>query len=86
MSYGGKKDRGKCCLFTFGVSFSENDTHIADKISKGNVAHLFVSLFGEADSPVNRQIIDAAEMLTRKRRNGDLVVTYYDASTANVWG
>ena len=76
----------KYCLFTFGVSFSDNDEHIINKIPKGKVAHLFVSLFGDIDSPVNKQIIAAAETLKRKRKNGDLEVSYYNAASANVWG
>jgi hypothetical protein len=86
MSYGGKKDKGKCCLFTFGVSFSANDMHIMDKISNGNVAQLYISVFGKPDTNINKQIIAAAENLKRKRRNNDLKITYYDAASAKVWG
>lgn len=78
--------RTKVCLFTYGVSFSENDKHIIKKIRKGKVNHLFVGLFGESDSKDNLQIIKTAEQLKRQRQNSPLEVTYYDSSTANVWG
>lgn len=86
MSYGSKNDRGKCCLFTFGVSFSVNDAHILEKITNGNVSCLYVSIYGEPNSNLNTQIIQSAEELKRKRRDGNLEICYYDASTANVWG
>ncbi|MBL7717686.1 MAG: DUF4917 family protein [Flavipsychrobacter sp.] len=75
----------KYALFTYGVSFSENDAHIINKIPQGKVAHLFVSIFGNPDTEKNKAIIASAEMLKRKRRSGDLEITYYDASSANVW-
>ena len=84
MAYGVKES--KSCLFTFGVSFSSNDEHVLCKIPKGQVAHLFVAIYGDPKSSANKQIIESAEMLKRKRKNNDLPVTYYDAQTANVWG
>lgn len=76
----------KNCLFTFGVSFGENDNHIISKISKGKVAHLFVSIYGNPESVNNNSIIQSAEKLKRQRANGDLEITYYDAASAQVWG
>ena len=75
----------KNCLFTFGVSFSENDQHILKKISQGKVAHLFVSIYGDPASEANKQIINAAEGLKRRRKGNDLNITYYDAASAEVW-
>jgi hypothetical protein len=86
MSYGAKNDRGKCCLFTFGVSFGANDTHILDKVANGNVSCLYVSIYGDPSISFNKQIIQSAEELKRKRRDGNLEICYNDASTANVWG
>jgi hypothetical protein len=76
----------KSCLFTYGVSFSKNDEHILCKIAKGKVAHLFVSIYGTPDTPQNVQIIEQAEKLKRKRSDGDLTISYYDAASAKVWG
>lgn len=86
MSYGAKNDRGKCCLFTFGVSFGANDAHILEKIANGNVSCLYVSIYGDPSSDVNKQIIRSAEELKRRRKDGNLEICYYDALTAKVWG
>lgn len=74
------------CLFTYGVSFSENDKHITKKISDGTISHLFVGIHGDVNSDSNKAIFDAVDKLKRKRRFGTLEVTYYDTATANVWG
>lgn len=76
----------KNCLFTYGVSFSENDSHILKKIAQGKVAHLFISIYGNPDTTGNKQIIASAEKLKYKRGNNDLTITYYDAESAKVWG
>ncbi|HMG15404.1 MAG TPA: DUF4917 family protein [Saprospiraceae bacterium] len=76
----------KNCLFTYGVSFSENDDHILCKISKGKIGHLFVSIYGDLSSILNKQIIALVERLKRKRDSGNLEVSYYQAETAKVWG
>lgn len=74
------------CLFTYGVSFSENDEHILTKIAKGKVAHLYVSIYGDPSIDSNKKIIASAEKLKRKRKYNDLEISYYDAATAKVWG
>lgn len=76
----------KVCLFTYGVSFSDNDSHIMKKISDGNISHMFVGIYGDPDSDSNKVIIESVDKLVRKRRYGTLEITYYDAATANVWG
>ncbi len=76
----------KSCLFTFGVSFGDNDAHILHKIPKGKVAHLFVSIYGDPSTPANKQIIEAAETLKRQRAFNNLQISYYDAQSASVWG
>jgi hypothetical protein len=81
-----KTKNAKSCLFTYGVSFSDNDDHILKKIPKGKVAKLFVSIYGDPDSVENLKIIDAAERLKVKRANGDLEITYYDARSTDIWG
>jgi len=47
---------------------------------------LFVSIYGKADSKINKNIIESVEKLKRKRRTADLNITYYNAESANVWG
>jgi len=83
MKYGTKTS--KSCLFTFGVSFGDNDDHILSKIPKGKVAHLFVSIYGDPNTPANKQIIASAERMKRKRKSEDLNISYYDAQSAKVW-
>ncbi len=78
--------RSTSCLFTYGVSFSENDEHIIKKISNGKFNHLFVSIYGNPDSVGNKKIIASVEAIKRKRRNQDFAISYYDANSANVWG
>ena len=74
------------CLFTYGVSFSANDDHILNKIPKGKVAHLFVSIYGDPTIKSNSEIIVSAEKLKGKREYGTLEISYYDAESALVWG
>lgn len=78
--------RSTACLFTYGVSFSANDEHILKKITAGKINHLFVSIYGNPDSEVNKKIIQAAELIKRKRRNLDFAISYYAAESAEVWG
>lgn len=76
----------KNCLFTYGISFGENDSHILKKIAEGKVAHLFVSIYGNPNSKANRFIIASAEKLKNRRIENTLQISYYDAESAKVWG
>jgi hypothetical protein len=74
-------------LFIYGLSFSENDQHWFDVITKGKVSRLFISLFGDPDSETNRVIRARANLISNKRGSRwPLEVHYYDAATAHVWG
>jgi hypothetical protein len=44
-------------LFVYGHSLAPNDEHVLRFIEKGKVGRLYVSLYGEQDTPVNRTII-----------------------------
>jgi len=81
-----KGSRVSDCLFTYGVSFSDNDNHIFKKIYKGHIRKLFVGLYGDPDSEANKVIISKIEYLKSKRKASDLEVEYYDAESAKVWG
>lgn len=74
-------------LFVFGHSFADKDAHILDQIRKGKCSHLFVSIHGDHESAPNRQIMLRANRLAvlRLERN-PLVVQFFDAASANVWG
>lgn len=75
----------KNCLFTFGLSFTDNDDHVLKKISEGRVKHLYVSIYGDPTTAENQKIISAAEAIKRKRNSNDLEINYFDAATAEVW-
>jgi hypothetical protein len=74
-------------LFVFGHSFSENDEHILKCIEKGRISKLFIGLHGDTTTKSNKDIINRAERL-KNRRDQDypLEISFFDASTANVWG
>jgi hypothetical protein len=84
MKTGDKKSTA--CLFTYGVSFSENDSHIIKKVSNGKFNHLFVSIYGSPESDNNKKIIASVEAIKRKRKNQDFKINYFDADSAEVWG
>lgn len=78
--------KSSTCLFTYGVSFGKNDSHVFRKITRGKIKKLFVGLYGKPDSASNKAIIDEVEAIKVKRKNVELEVEYYDAESANVWG
>lgn len=82
----GKYGNGNTCLFTYGVSFSQNDKHIFNRIAQGKIKHLFVSMYGDTQSSFNQTIISQAELLKSQRDKFPLQITYYCAESANVWG
>lgn len=82
MKTGDKKSTA--CLFTDGVSFSENDEHIIKKIASGKINHLFVSIYGNPDSEANKIIIQRAESI-KSKRNQEFKISYFDANSAKVW-
>lgn len=74
-------------LFIYGHSLAENDDHYLRCISRGKVAHVFVGLYGDPDSASNRFIARRAQQLAdARRRRPALHVSFFDASTARVWG
>ncbi len=74
-------------LFIFGHSLAENDDHYLRSIRKGNVAHLFIGLYGNPNSESNQFIVRRANQLSSGRLGRTpLKVTYYDAASAKVWG
>jgi hypothetical protein len=71
-------------LFIFGHSLASNDDHILRLVERGQVKHVFVSLFGEPSDPRNAKIVARAQALARFHKW--LKVDFYDAASANVWG
>ncbi|WP_175626587.1 MULTISPECIES: DUF4917 family protein [Oxalobacteraceae] len=74
-------------LFVYGHSLAANDEHYLKRIEKGKIEHLYIGLYGDFNSPDNKNIVRRAEKMTNARRGKiPLSVTYFDSSTAKVWG
>jgi hypothetical protein len=74
-------------LFIYGHSFSDNDDHILDIIPNGKITRLFVGVYGDPESELNKKLIQKAVNLTNKRKNlrNVLTVEFYSAESAHVW-
>ncbi|HED12142.1 MAG TPA: DUF4917 family protein [Gammaproteobacteria bacterium] len=80
-------DQSNQALFIFGHSPAENDSHILNQIGRGKCQKVYISLYGDPDSKGNREIIQRAEIIASlRRRNYPMKLTFFDASSANVWG
>lgn len=74
------------CLFVYGHSLAANDEHYLRLIEKGKLSHIFVGLYGNPESDINRQIIARAKaMPLAGRRRRELRVDFYDSESAHVW-
>lgn len=74
-------------LFVYGHSLAANDEHYLRLIEKGKLAHLFVGLYGDAASSINRQIVERAKAMRLARgKKRELRVDFYDSESAHVWG
>ncbi len=73
-------------LFCFGVSFSDNDRHISSAVSSSNVKKLYISVFGDPESPANQHIYQAGSSIAAQRSaKKPLDVKYFSAESAKVW-
>jgi hypothetical protein len=76
-----------CALFVYGHALAANDDHILRLIERGKTTQLFVSIFGDPDAPANQWIIRRATKIAETRSGRrPLVVEFYDAESAHVWG
>lgn len=74
-------------LFIHGHSLDPNDAHVLRGIVEGKFKAIFVSLHGAPDSEANSRIRNAAEALAAARpEKKPLLVEFYDADSAAVWG
>ena len=77
-------------LVIYGHSLDDNDRHILRLISRGGIGHLLVSIYGDPKSGPNKAAIAKAQSLARRRDmlspSRPLVITFYDAASARVWG
>ena len=74
-------------LFIFGHSLADNDQHVLKKITRGKIGQVYVGLYGDPNSPGNKQIRGAATALAHSRDDRvALDVAFFDAASAQVWG
>lgn len=76
-------------LFIHGHSLAPNDQHIFRRIEEGKLDRLYISIYGDVDSDANRDVILRGEAMPNNRdqlNSRPLVVRFYDAATAHVWG
>ena len=72
----------KATLFIFGHSLADSDYHILQKIMKGKIPHLYISVHGME----NAELEGKAKNLIRMRSpRYPLSVTYFNASSAKIW-
>ena len=75
------------CLFVYGHSLAANDEHYLRLIEKGNLAHIFVGLYGDPVSDANRPIVARAKAMRLARgTRRELKVDFYNSESAHVWG
>lgn len=73
-------------LFIYGHSLAPNDEHYLKRIEKGKVSHVYVGIYGDPESPANKQITSRANKLaTARTARRPLNVQFFDASTAHAW-
>ncbi|WP_083876137.1 DUF4917 family protein [Caenispirillum salinarum] len=86
-----------CCgsknnaIVVYGHSLAENDWHILKCIARGQVAQLLVGIYGDPNTPANREAIANANKIaelreTYSRGKAPLNLVLFDAASANVWG
>lgn len=69
-------------LVVYGHSVHENDKHIFDQIKRSAVSRVYVSLFGDENSPANaRTKANAQAYLARNGR----VIEFFAAESTQVW-
>ncbi|MBF0314312.1 MAG: DUF4917 family protein [Oligoflexia bacterium] len=78
-------EQKKADLFILGHSLADNDDHVLEKIVKGTISRVFISLY-RPDSDESKSIIKKAEKLRSDRSNKNpLEVVFFDSETAHVW-
>jgi hypothetical protein len=73
-------------LFIYGLSLAPNDEHLLRRIAEGQLKAIYVSLYGDPESLINREIMRAARELADHRSGSqELAVSFFDAKSAEVW-
>lgn len=78
---------GTHCFFIFGHSLAANDDHILTRMARGKFRKLYVGIYGDPLAEDNQRMMNRAnELSVQRNAKSPLDVTFYDASTAKVWG
>ena len=74
-------------LFIFGHRISDTDRHILDKIARGHIEKLYVSIHAGSDEDEKTKTISNALKIgdVRHSKRHPLRVQFYDADSAKVW-
>jgi hypothetical protein len=79
--------QGRHCFFVHGHSLADNDDHIFRRLGTGRFRKLYVSLFGDPNSDVNKAIArKAAQLADMRHVRFPLALSFYDAGSARIWG
>jgi hypothetical protein len=74
-------------LFIFGHSLAASDEHYLSRIEKGRLSQLYVGLHGDPLSEANSKImLRANRMASARRRSPQLKISFFESSSAHVWG
>jgi hypothetical protein len=73
-------------LFIYGHSLATNDEHFLKRIEKGRVTQLYVGIYGAPEAEWNKPIIRRAMQMVDNRQKHNLIVHFFDAASAKVWG
>lgn len=75
-------------LFLHGLSLADNDTHILHAIEQNTkLRAVFIGLHGDPGSAWNQKIVRRAQAMAASRdAKSPLIVSFYDSSSANIWG
>lgn len=76
-------------LLAYGLSFSENDSHISRALVASGVKRVAVSIYGDPSDGSNRKIVESVNRLVADRQSRNsrrpLEVAYYDAGSVPLW-
>lgn len=76
-------------LLVYGLSFSDNDSHISRAIATSNIKRIAVSLYGEPSNQANKKIVESVNRLVADRQSINskipLEVSFYDAESIDLW-
>jgi uncharacterized protein DUF4917 len=76
-------------LLAYGLSFSKNDKHIIDAITRSSISRMAVSLFGDSASQANQATIQAVRDLQAARAaattSKPLEIKFFNAGSVRLW-